>query len=84
MLIHWTEKYRSLKKHNVLVVARREIGLEENADKIKYMVMSRDQNAGRRHSIRIDNSSFGRVEHFEYLGITLTLKILFRKLLRAD
>ena len=30
-----------------LVVATREIGLEVCADKTKYMVMSRDQNAGR-------------------------------------
>ena len=29
-----------------LVVATREIGLEISADEMKYMVMSRDQNAG--------------------------------------
>ena len=29
-----------------LVAAAREIGLEVSADKTKYMVMSRDQNAG--------------------------------------
>ena len=36
------------------------------------MVMSRDQNAGRIHSVRIDNSTFEKVEEFKYLGITLT------------
>ena len=38
----------------------------------KYVVMSRDQNAGRIHSVRIDNSTFERVEEFKYLGTTLT------------
>jgi len=54
-----------------LVAAIREIGLEVSADKTKYMVMSRDENAGRIHSVRIDNSTFGRVEEFKYLGTTL-------------
>jgi len=36
------------------------------------MVMSRDQNTGRSCNIRIDNSSFERVEAFKYLGTTLT------------
>ena len=36
------------------------------------MVMSRDQNAGRIHSVRTDNSTFERVEEFKYLGTTLT------------
>ena len=48
------------------------IGLEISADKTKYMVMSRDQNAGRIHSVRTDNSTFKRVEEFTYLGTTLT------------
>ena len=41
------------------------------ADKVKYVVMSRDQNAGESHSIHIDNSSFERVEELKYLGTTL-------------
>ena len=45
-----------------LLAATREIGLEVYADKTMYMVMSRDQNAGRIHSVRIDNSTFERVE----------------------
>ena len=36
------------------------------------MVMSRDQNAGRIHSVRTDNSTIERVEEFKYLGTTLT------------
>ena len=55
-----------------------------SADKTKYMVMSRDQNAGRIQSARIDNSTFERVEEFKYLGTTLTNQILLRKKLRAD
>jgi len=38
------------------------------------MVMSRDKNAGRSHVIKTDNSSFGRVEEFKYLGTTLKSK----------
>jgi len=45
------------------------------ADKAKYMVMSRDQNAGRSHDINIDNNSFERLEEFKYLGITSTNQI---------
>ena len=36
------------------------------------MVMSRDQNAGRIHSVRIDNNTLERVEEFKYLGTILT------------
>ena len=43
-----------------------------NNNKTKYLVMSRDQNAGQIHSVRIDNSTFERVEEFKYLGTTLT------------
>jgi len=55
-----------------LVVASKGIGLEVNADKTEYMVMSRDQNAGRSHSVKTDNSTFERMEEFRYLGKTLT------------
>ena len=43
-----------------------------NADKTKYLVMSRDRNAGRSHNIKIVNSSFERVEDLRYLGTTFT------------
>jgi len=34
--------------------------------------MSRDQNAGQSHSMKIDNSSIERVEEFKYFGTILT------------
>jgi len=44
-------------------------GLEVSADKTKYMAISRDQNAGRIHSVRIDNSTSRGLES---LGTTST------------
>ena len=49
-----------------------EIGLEVNAVKTKYLVMSGGQDVRWSHRINIDNSSFEGVEHFRYLGTTLT------------
>jgi hypothetical protein len=67
-----------------LLIASKEIGLEVNAEKTNYMFMSRDQNAGQNHNIRVDNKSFERVEHFKYLEKALTIEIPFRTKLRAD
>jgi hypothetical protein len=36
------------------------------------MVKSREQKAGRGHSVKIDNSSIERVEEFKYMGTMLT------------
>ena len=47
-----------------LVVVSKETELEMNADRTKYMIMSRDQNAGQSHRLKIDNSAFERVEEF--------------------
>ena len=55
-----------------MIVASKEIGLEVNTDKTKYMVMSQDQIAEQSHSVKTDNSSFEQVEEFKYLGTTLT------------
>ena len=56
------------KNAEALVAANKEIGLEVNAHESKYMTVSRDQNAARIHSMKIDNSSIERVEEFKYLG----------------
>ena len=46
-----------LRKNRSFNCWRREIGLEVNVDKTKYLVISRDQNARRSHNIKTDNSS---------------------------
>ena len=51
-----------------LMVASNETALEVNAYKTKYMVTSQDRNAGRGHSVKIDNSSIERMAEFKYLG----------------
>ena len=48
-----------------LIVDSKEIGLEVNADKSTYMVMSRDQNEGRIHKMDTDNISFEMAEEFK-------------------
>jgi retron-type reverse transcriptase len=54
-----------------LLEASRDTGLEINAEKTKYMVMSRHQNSGQNKNIRIANESFENVATFKYLGTTL-------------
>jgi hypothetical protein len=58
------------KNRESLLIARKEV----NAEKTKYMVMSRDQNAGQKGHIQIGNESFETVEQFKYLGKTLMNK----------
>jgi hypothetical protein len=57
---------------DALLVASKENGLEVNADKTKYMVMSGDQKAERSHNMRIDNRPSEMVVEFKYLGTTST------------
>jgi hypothetical protein len=55
-----------------LLNASKEVGLEVNPEKTKYMLMSRRQKIGQKHSIKVANRSFEDVAKFKYLGITLT------------
>jgi len=52
--------------------ASNEIGLEVNADNSKYMDLSRDLNAGRIRSMKVDSICIEVLEEFKYLGTNLT------------
>jgi hypothetical protein len=62
------------KSTEALLDASKEVGLEVNPEKTKYMLMSNSQNIGQKHSIQIANRCFEDedVAKFKYLGTTLT------------
>jgi hypothetical protein len=51
-----------------LLEAGRDVGLEINAEKTKYMIMSRHPNSGQNQNIWTDNESFKNVAKFKILG----------------
>jgi hypothetical protein len=51
-----------------LLEASRDIGLEINAEKTKYMIISRHQNSEQNQNTRIANESFENVKKFKYVG----------------
>jgi hypothetical protein len=50
----------------------KEVDLEVNAEKTKYTLMCRHQNAGQNHNVKIANRSFENVAQFKYLGSTVS------------
>jgi hypothetical protein len=52
--------------------ASRDIGLEINAEKTNYMILSRHLDSGQNQNIRVANESFEKLAKFKYLGTTLT------------
>jgi hypothetical protein len=67
-----------------LLEASGDAGLETNAEKTKYMIMSHHQNSGQNQNIRIANESFEKVATFKYLGTTLKIRMTFLMKSRVD
>jgi hypothetical protein len=55
-----------------LLEASRDVGLETNAEKTKYMIMSCHPTSGQNPNIRTTKESFENVAKFKYLWMTLT------------
>jgi hypothetical protein len=60
------------KNTEALLDASKEVGLEVNPEKIRYILMSRSQKIGQKHSIKIANRSFEDLAKFKHLGTSLT------------
>jgi hypothetical protein len=66
-----------------LLEASRDVSLEVNAEKTRYMIMSHHPNSGQNQNIRIANESFESVATFEYFRTTL-IRTTFMMKSRVD
>jgi hypothetical protein len=66
-------------KTEILLDAIKEVGLEINVEKTKYMLLSRHQNVAQIRDIKIANRSFENVSQFKYLGSTVTNQNLIQE-----
>jgi hypothetical protein len=71
------------KKKEDLLDASKEIGLDVNSKKTKYMLTSHNK-AGQKHSIKIVTRCFEGVAKLKYLETTLKIKTACSKRIRAD
>jgi ribosomal protein S2 len=55
------------------------VGQEVNAERIEYMLLSRHQNAGQNHGIKMANRCFEYVAQIRYFGTTETNQNLIRE-----
>jgi hypothetical protein len=61
------------KNTDALIGTAKEVGLEVNAKKTRYRLMSH-QNAGQNHNIKLPNRSFEIVARFKYLKTSKNVK----------
>jgi hypothetical protein len=70
------------KNTEILIDASKEVSLEINVDKTKYMLLSRYQTVGQNRDIKIANRSFEYMSQFKYLGTTVTNQNLIQEYIR--
>jgi hypothetical protein len=57
----------------------KQVGLEVNTEKTKYMFLSLHQNAWQNHNKRTTNKCFENVVQFKHLGMTITNQNLIQE-----
>jgi hypothetical protein len=67
------DNIHAIKKNTeTLIEADKEVGLKVNTEETKYMLLSRHQNTGQNHDIKLANRSFENVAQFRYLRTIIT------------
>jgi hypothetical protein len=69
----------TINKSQTLIDASKEVGLEINIEKTKYILLSRQQNVGLNRDMKIANRSFENVSQLKYLGTTVTNQNLIQE-----
>jgi hypothetical protein len=72
IIIYWEKNIHPIRNTESLLATGKEICLELNAVKTKYMLMCHEQNAGQSHNKNIGNKSTESVAKFKYLGTAIT------------
>jgi hypothetical protein len=62
-------------KTETLLGTCRDVGLELNAEKLKYMIISHHHNSGQNQNVRIANESFENVAKFKYKTVILLVAL---------
>ena len=71
--VNMLENLQTIRENReIFTKASKNIGLEVNSDKTKYMITSIQQNIVQKQNIVIENLSFEKVGKFKYLGLTVT------------
>jgi hypothetical protein len=75
------DNIHTIKKNTETLINANMVGLEADTEKVKYtcMLLSRHQNAGQNHDIKIANRSFENVVQFRYVGMTVTNQDLIQE-----
>jgi hypothetical protein len=69
----------TIKNIETLIDASKEVGLEINVERTKYMLLSPHQNVGQNQDIKIANTSLENVSQFRYLGMMVTNQNLIQE-----
>jgi hypothetical protein len=67
------------KNTHTLIDASKKVGMEVNVEKMKYMLVFRDQNVGQNREIKVGNRSFENISQPKYLGMTVTNQNLIQE-----